>query len=192
MIRILILAALALVACAPGPAPSPHPSISATPAPVPSGTLPPSAPPASCVGASPVYHPARLRPLGACATFHGIVLAVLSETDGDHHLWIAPDAGYASFLDAGNLYHGQPALVAEIVPACTSEPADSSAAAHCPASALTEPTVREHVEVVGPWVNDQVHGWNEVHPVVAIRALPGGPPPGMQFPAPGPSDAPDE
>jgi hypothetical protein len=184
LICILVLAALVGCGPLPGPAPSASPSILRTPTPLPSATST-----QACNGASLVYHPYRLRALGACALYRGTVIANLHETDGDHHLWVAPDPGYDGYLAPANLYHGVPALVAEIVPACTTEPADSAAAARCPASTLHEPAVREHVEIVGPWVADTLHGdWHELHPVVSIRVLGGEPPAGLRFPTPGPGD----
>jgi hypothetical protein len=168
---IVLLAALLLAACgSPSPVPGVSPSATASATAVP--TAPATSTPApTCAPGPPVYHPARLTLLAKCIAFQGIVVAVLHETDGDHHLWISPDPGYEKYLNAANLLHGVPALVAEIVPACTSPPADSHAAAMCPASALSEPAVRAHIEVMGPWVLDTIHGWNEAHPVVAERTL---------------------
>jgi hypothetical protein len=162
------LAALALVACG-GPGPAPTPSSSPT-------TIPSTSPPApACAKPAPVYHPTRLALRGICQLYQGVVLEVLNEADGDHHIWISPDPGYEHFLNSMNRIHGQPALVAEIVPACTTEPADSSAAARCPASALQEPKVGDHLYVQGPWVTDTIHGWNEIHPVTNLQELPKSP-----------------
>jgi hypothetical protein len=173
MIRsFLVLAAAVLLAAACStPTPTPSPSASATVRPTASPVPTASPPSPTCAPGPPVYHPARLRLLAKCIAFQGVVIAVLHETDGDHHLWISPDPGYERYLNAANLLHGVPALVAEIVPACTSPPADSHAAAMCPASALPGPAVHAHLEVMGPWVLDTVHGWQEVHDVVAERAL---------------------
>jgi len=121
----------------------------------------------------PVYHPARLKLLQPCVTFRGTVLADLHERDGDRHLWLAPDPGYEKFLNAANVYKGHKALVAEIVPACTSEPANETAAAACPASKLGTPVAGSHLEITGRWVEDLNHGsWREVHPVASLKVLP--------------------
>lgn len=96
------------------------------------------------------------------------MIADLHERDGDRHLWIEPDAGYEGLLNAANLYNGHKALVAEIVPACTSQPADEAAASHCPASKIAAPAVGAHVVITGPHVLDTVHGWQEIHPVASL------------------------
>lgn len=179
-----IVSGIFSAACGSTTPPAPRPSPGVSPAASPSTT----AAPASCGNASPVYHPQRLRLLDACITFHGTVLANLSENDGDHHLWIAPDPGYERYLNAANVYHGQRAIVAEIVPACTTEPADSAAAVRCPASTLHPPAAGQRVQVIGPHVLDTVHGWQEVHPVTSIAAIGGSPPFGLRIPTPDPTD----
>jgi hypothetical protein len=103
--------------------------------------------------------------------YRGTVLAVIHEQDGDYHLWVKPDARYGALLNSSNVYHGTPALVLEIVPECINTPPDSTTASECPPSKITPPKVGDHVEVSGPWVLDTVHGWNELHPVTALRVL---------------------
>jgi hypothetical protein len=161
---------LVLVGCTgPAPTPTPKPSPSASHTVTPSA----SASPVTCVKPPPVYHPTRLAIKSTCVEAQGVVLAVLHETDGDYHIWLSLDPAYTRLLNSMNLYHGQPALVAEIVPACATEPASSSAAAQCPASTLKEPAVGDHISVRGPWVTDTIHGWNELHPIVPpIQELP--------------------
>ena len=164
-------ACLALAACASpvpvatpgGPAGSPTPAAAAA-----------TASPGRCTGSNPfagVYHPYRLQVLDACRTAAGHVLALIHESDGDHHIWLALDAGYGSLLNTENHYRGRPALVVEIVPACAGPPPDATAAASCPKSPLPEPKEGEHIEVWGPWVIDLNHGWREIHPVEGILPL---------------------
>jgi hypothetical protein len=40
-----------------------------------------------------------------------------------------------------------------------------------PGQSLPVPAVGEGVAVFGTWVNDKNHGWNEIHPIWAIRYL---------------------
>src|SRR5215472_16581935 len=158
------LALFLLTACSTpfGPPPLPTPSL-----------LKPSAEADACANLPPVYHPARLkRQSPSCINYQGVILADLSEKDGDRHLWIAPDLGYLSYLNELNVYHNQKALVAEIVPACTKEPASEEAAAQCPKSSIEPPAEGAHVEVTGAYVLDTAHGWLEVHPVAKIKILP--------------------
>jgi len=163
--RLIPVGALLLLACGSPVPPSPSPKASPTT----TASASPSA--LSCANVPPVYHPARLKLLDACATFKGLVIADLHELDGDRHLWIEPDAGYEGLLNAANDYHGHKALVAEIVPACTTEPASAAAAARCPASKIPGPAVGAHVLVTGPHVLDTNHGWNEIHPVASLQLL---------------------
>ena len=162
--RVLVLFGLLAFACIPSPTPSPTTSPSHSPSPSPTAM--------NCANVPPVYHPARLQLLDACATFKGLVIADLHELDGDRHLWIEPDAGYEGLLNAANDYHGHKALVAEIVPACTTQPATAAAASHCPASKIPAPAVGAHIQITGPHVLDTNHGWNEIHPVASLVMLP--------------------
>ena len=99
-----------------------------------------------------VYHSYRLEVLGQCRRFAGTVIAVRSESDGDHHVIIRPDHGFASMLDGGNYSQQHGGIVAEIMPGQT----------------LLPPYVGEHVAVVGTWAYDTNHAWNEIHPIWAM------------------------
>ncbi|MFL5797079.1 MAG: PASTA domain-containing protein [Actinomycetota bacterium] len=116
-----------------------------------------------------IYHPDRLQVLGECAWFVGTVVATRPEDDGDRHIDIAPDPGFGHFLDAGDMEHQSRGLLVEIVQG----------------QALPIPDVGEHISVFGTAVYDTTHGWNEIHPIWAmkyldtgelVRALPPDPP----------------
>ncbi len=186
MRRLLALAALAAAAaCAQASPAAPAPSAAgdeeaATPASValseqPPSSASPSPPPAAgCRPGDPlagVYHPARLTVLSPCQEARGTVLAVIDEADGDRHIWLAPDPGFERLLNGSNFYRGRAALVLEIIPECPGTPADARAAARCPPSRLLVPRDGDHVRVLGPWVLDTHHGWNEIHPVEAISRV---------------------
>ena len=100
-----------------------------------------------------VYHPSRLHVLGTCRWYVGVVTSVRHEEDGDYHVDVAPDSGYDRFLDADNYSEQHGSLVTEIMPG----------------QRLRVPDVGEHVGVFGTWVYDAEHGWNEIHPIWAIR-----------------------
>jgi len=102
-----------------------------------------------------VYHSYRLRVLGTCRWFVGTVVAVRSEADGDRHVDVLPAKGYRGFLDAGDLQSQHGGLLLEIMPG----------------QHLTVPTEGERIAAFGTWVYDTDHGWNEMHPVWAIRTL---------------------
>jgi hypothetical protein len=153
----------------PSETPKPHPRASAHKAKKKHAT-PTKSRPSSCPS-NPlrgVYHSYRLHVLGTCRWFVGTVTSIRHEEDGDYHVAVAPGAGYAKYLDSDNYSQQHGSLVTEIMPG----------------QQLPLPFVGEHVAVFGTWVHDADHGWNEIHPIWAIRygtgklvrALPPAPP----------------
>ena len=112
-------------------------------------------PPASpyCRAGSPlvgVYHPERLRVKNRCVRAVGTVEKVKFEQyDGDVHFELRVDRAQARLLGRGNDQVGG-TLVVEIIP--------------WDRSRVRVPAAGRRVEVVGPWVDDTAHGWNEIHP----------------------------
>jgi hypothetical protein len=113
-----------------------------------------SAPPSPyCRGGGPlagVYHPQRLRVKSGCRVVVGTVSKVVfEEYDGDVHISLRLDPGYESLLSDGNSRIGGN-LVVEVIPQDRSR--------------VAVPEEGARVQVVGPWVEDGEHGWNEIHP----------------------------
>jgi hypothetical protein len=112
-----------------------------------------------CRGGGPlagVYHPQRLNVKSRCAAAVGTVRQVkFEEYDGDVHIDLRLDPGQESLLADGNERVGGN-LVVEVIPQ------DRSRVALPPEGA--------RVQVVGPWVEDTQHGWNEIHPAWWISA----------------------
>ncbi len=112
-----------------------------------------------CRGGGPlagVYHPQRLIVKSRCRVAIGTVRAVkFEEYDGDVHVDLRPDPGYEKLLSDGNARVGGN-LVVEIVP---------QDRAH-----VVVPQEGARIEVVGPWVEDTQHGWNEIHPAWWVSA----------------------
>ena len=110
-----------------------------------------------CRGGSPlagVYHPSRLRVKSRCRVVVGIVRKVVFEQyDGDVHIDLRPDD--PSLLAAGNDRVGGN-LIVELIPFDRSR--------------VAVPDEGARIEVVGPWVEDDQHGWNEIHPAWWISA----------------------
>ena len=130
-------------------------------------------PVATCHAGAPeagVWQPDRLRVLKPCQEAAGVVVQVIREPDGDHHLWFHVDTGYESLLNAENHFQARPAMLAEITPDCPLEtnPPSADRAAQCPPTNLEIPGPGDHIDVYGPWVMDLDHGWNEIHPVDSI------------------------
>jgi hypothetical protein len=113
-----------------------------------------SAPPSPyCRSGSPlvgVYHPQRLKVKRRCVAAVGTVEQVKFEDyDGDVHIELRLDAAQAGLLADGNEKVGG-TLVVEIIP--------------WDRPRVRVPEVGSRIEVVGPWVDDTAHGWNEIHP----------------------------
>jgi hypothetical protein len=112
-----------------------------------------------CRSGSPlvgVYHPQRLKVKSHCRVAVGTIENVKEELyDGDLHLGLRLDPGQEGLLSSGNARVGGN-LILEIIP--------------WDRSRVTVPEVGQRIEVVGPWVDDTAHGWNEIHPAWWISA----------------------
>jgi len=112
-----------------------------------------------CRSGSPlvgVYHPQRLVVKSRCRVAVGTVRAVKFEDyDGDVHVDLRLDQAYDGLLDDGNVRVGGN-LVVELIPQDRSR--------------VAVPEVDTRVQVVGPWVEDTQHGWNEIHPAWWVSA----------------------
>jgi len=103
-----------------------------------------------------VYHPARLHVRSRCAVATGVVEKVKFEDyDGDVHIDLRPDEASRRLLSDGNDQVGGN-LVVEIIPQDR--------------ATVSIPDVGATVTVVGPWVDDETHGWREIHPAWWISA----------------------
>src|SRR3989440_12707861 len=112
-----------------------------------------------CRSGSPligVYHPQRLKVKSRCAVAVGTVEKVkFEEYDGDVHIELRLDPGQEHLLAKGNEQVGG-TLIVEIIP--------------WDRARVPVPGAGQRIEVVGPWVDDTAHGWNEIHPAWWISA----------------------
>lgn len=112
-----------------------------------------------CRAGSPlagVYHPARLKVKSRCRVAVGTVEKVKPELyDGDIHIALRLDRGQEGLLSSGNARVGN-TLIVEIIP--------------WDRARVLVPAEGQRVEVVGPWIDDTAHGWNEIHPAWWISA----------------------
>ena len=112
-----------------------------------------------CRGGPPlagVYHPQRLVVKSRCRVAVGTVRAVKFEDyDGDVHVDLRLDQAYDGLLGDGNGRVGGN-LVVELIPQDRSR--------------VAVPEVGVRIQVVGPWVEDTEHGWNEIHPAWWVSA----------------------
>jgi hypothetical protein len=102
-----------------------------------------------------VYREQRLRVLRACTWARGDVLSVRCMDDGDVHVGLFPDRPSRHLLNRWNRREQFGLLVTEIMPG----------------QRFPLPGIGEHVAMFGTWVLDTDHGWNEIHPIWAIRYL---------------------
>ena len=103
-----------------------------------------------------VYHLSRLRVKSRCRVAVGTVSKVVFEAyDGDVHVDLRPDPDYESLLSDGNDRVGGN-LVVEVIPFDRAR--------------VAIPEEGARIEVVGPWVEDDQHGWSEIHPAWWVSA----------------------
>jgi hypothetical protein len=103
-----------------------------------------------------VYHPQRLKVKSRCRVAVGTVEKVKPELyDGDIHIELRLDRGQEGLLSSGNARVGG-TLIVEIIP--------------WDRARVPVPEEGQRVEVVGPWVDDTAHSWNEIHPAWWISA----------------------
>jgi len=115
-----------------------------------------------------VYNPDRLVVLSKCVLVAGTVEVIRSEADGDYHVLIHLDAGQTcggqDCLNAANVSQQHGDLVVEPVCEHTITQTDAESACAGYHNSLAVPPIGSHTTVLGPWVLDRDHGWNEIHP----------------------------
>jgi hypothetical protein len=148
------LAALALAGCATDP------GTGATP------------PPGSTCGnpTAHVYHPYRLELRNRCQSVSGVIASIRTEADGDLHVRLQLDAQYANLINSMNVEGQHGDLVLE--PVCEGQVTQADAVSACNgySNPIQVPPVGTHVIAVGAYVQDQQHGWMELHPLFDIHA----------------------
>jgi hypothetical protein len=135
-----------------------------------------------------VYSPDRLQLLAACITLTGTIELERAEPDGDYHVRLRLDPGQTCAgqlcLDADNLSQQAGDLILE--PVCENPITQADAVAACTGyhNPLVLPAVGSHVQVMGPFVLDTDHGWNEIHPLESVTVVPAPTPVGSPSPSP--------
>ena len=151
----------------------------------------------TCRGGDPlanVYHVDRLQLQNSCITVTGMVDRITNEDDGDVHVNVKLDPAFSNLLNDKNVSGENGDLVTEIVPAdepgCTPgqppKPAhDTYDYGYCTGANVQTPALGNQVQVTGPYVLDQDHGWMEIHPVWSMIVL------GSTSPSPSPEPSPN-
>src|SRR5258708_7729468 len=116
------------------------------------------------------YRAQRLVTLKDCVTVTGTVEVIRREADGDEHVLLKLDPSFAGMTNSVNDAKQQGDLVIE--PECVTTVTQSDAIAPCqgapPVPALGLLGVGAHATATGPYVTDQAHLWNEIHPVESV------------------------
>jgi len=115
-----------------------------------------------------VYSPIRFSVFDSCFIVTGTVKSAWTETDGDMHIRLTVDPQFDTMINSYNKSGEAGCLVLE--PICDTTPTYSPAITPCSGFVNTVyiPAAGEYVYVQGSYVNDGVHGWNEIHPVTKI------------------------
>ncbi len=149
-----------------------------------------------CVGdpRAHVYSPDRLQLLAPCIELTGTIDSETPQADGDYHVRL--------HLDPGQTCAGQPCLDADnasqqggdliLEPVCENPITQADAVAACQGyhNPLVLPPVGSHVSVMGPFVLDTDHGWDEIHPLESVTVVPAPTPEASPSPSPTASAAP--
>ncbi len=120
---------------------------------------------------SHVYNPSRLTILNQCLRVTGTIEVIRLEKDGDDHILLKLDPGQENLLNEKNISQQQSDLVLEPVCLHTVTQTDAKASCNGFQSNVVIPHVGTHVKVIGSYVLDTAHGWNEIHPVSTINNL---------------------
>lgn len=117
-----------------------------------------------------VYHPSRLKIIDNCKSVSGVIDDIRKEADGDDHILLKLYSQYAQLINSKNTQYEHGDLVLE--PVCEQTATQADAISYCQnyRSNVQIPPIGTHVTVVGSYVLDTDHGWNEIHPVTSIQA----------------------
>jgi hypothetical protein len=117
----------------------------------------------------------RLQVIQDCVTVTGTIFTAKPEKDGDFHIRLKVDPQYASMLNAKNRSGQLGSLVVEPVcmnPVTQRDTIQQHACDGFAQHVYTPDMLHQHVRVVGAYVTDMEHGWNEIHPVTWISIEP--------------------
>jgi len=135
----------------------------------------------------------RLKIYDSCRTLTGVINTELPPAltgDGDYHIYVVPDTAYTWMISYRTPQYlkmclGKDSSGSAICPTCLNveevckgAPTDtgydgSVEKSHCNGFSDTVflPNNGEHVKIIGPFIYDTVHCWNEIHPVTTCVLL---------------------
>jgi hypothetical protein len=109
-----------------------------------------------------VIRQARFTVLSTCEKVIGIVhdMSGTKQNDGDYQFNLVVQEPYKRLLNQGNYNQVNGMLVIEIIPK------DQNNNPY-----IQIPKNGDKIEAYGPWVTDNPHGWNELHPAWKVKIL---------------------
>jgi len=139
--------------------------------------VPPATPTCDATLWQHVYHgphfaaaKARLKPVKACQTVSGTLHFVEYEQDGDAHLRLDVDAKYKKLLNPKNADEDNMLVVEDMCDKNPTQP-DTIQEGVCKGwhqNLYKASMDNKRVTVTGAYVEDEEHGWMEIHPVTSI------------------------
>lgn len=118
-----------------------------------------------------IHSPKRLKVLNKCISVTGVIVSEKKEPDGDLHLGLKLDAQYEKLLNAKNRTSKGSALVLEAICEHKATQKDSKKICLKYKGDVENPPIGSRVTVVGSYVLDRYHGWNEIHPASSLKIL---------------------
>ncbi len=103
-----------------------------------------------------IYHSYRLEVIEKCKRVTGVVIDAKFEADGDATMNYEKQNGL---------------LVVEVVCATLIDGKNAEKECNNYVNNVYLPRIGEHIEIIGSFVLDTKHSWNEIHPVTSIVSL---------------------
>jgi len=116
----------------------------------------------------------RLKLISPCMTVTGTLHFVRYEKDGDAHLRLDVDAEFKKFLNGKNALEENMLVVEDMCDHKTTQ-ADAIKEAVCKGyhQGAYNPSMNgKRVAVTGAYIEDEEHGWRELHPITSITVQP--------------------
>jgi uncharacterized protein YgiM (DUF1202 family) len=114
----------------------------------------------------------RLVTIQPCIAVTGTIMSATAEKDGDWHVRVKLDPAFEHLINNYNTSGQHGYLVVE--PMCSNpvKQTDTIDEGVCKgfSQTLFNPSMKnKHVVIIGVYVTDAEHGWNEIHPVTSIE-----------------------
>lgn len=116
----------------------------------------------------------RLKVITPCVSVTGVIVTAVAEADGDWHVRLDVDSEYKSMLNDKNMSGQHGYLVLEPVcenPVTQKDTIQEKSCDNFKQNIFDKSLIGKRVRVIGVYVEDEEHLWNEIHPVTSIQEL---------------------